>query len=45
MEEAGGKALIPGYGRKGMEWIRNPRKAVYNKLYRKTTFSFWDLFK
>ena len=45
MEEAGEKALIPGYGRKGMGWIRNPRKAAYNKIYRKTTFSFWDLFK
>jgi hypothetical protein len=39
------KALIPGYGKKGMGWIRNPRKALYNKVYRKTTFSFWDLFK
>ena len=39
------KALIPGYGRKGMGWIRNPRKAMYNKIYRKTTFSIWDLFK
>ena len=39
------KALIPGYGRKGMGWIRNPRKAAYNKTYRKTTFSLWDLFK
>ena len=32
------KALIPGYGKKGMGWIRNPKKAVYNKVYRKTTF-------
>ena len=39
------KALIPGYGKKGMGWIRNPRKAAYNKIYRKTTFSIWDLFK
>lgn len=39
------KALIPGYGRKGMGWIRNPRKAAYNKIYRKTTFGLWDLFK
>ena len=39
------KAFIPGYGRKGMGWIRNPRKAAYNKIYRKTTFSIWDLFK
>ena len=39
------KALTPGYGRKGMGWIRNPRKAAYNKIYRKTTVSIWDLFK
>ena len=39
------KALIPGYGKKGMGWVRNPRKAAYNKVYRKTTFSLWDLLK
>ncbi|MFK4963361.1 hypothetical protein ET009_00420 [Lactococcus garvieae] len=38
-------ALIPGYGKKGMGYIKNPKKAVYNKVYKKTTFSFWDLFK
>lgn len=39
------KALIPGYGRKGMGWITNPRKALYNKVYRKTTFSIFDIFR
>ncbi|GFO52529.1 hypothetical protein ABQD63_09450 [Lactococcus garvieae] len=39
------KALIPGYGKKGMGYIKNPKKAVYNKVYKKATFSFWDLFK
>ena len=39
------RALIPGYGKKGMGWIKNPKKAVYNKVYRKTSFSIWDLFK
>ena len=39
------KAIIPGYGKKGMGWLRNPKRAVYNKFYRKTSFSFWDLFK
>ena len=39
------KAIIPGYGKKGMGWIKNPKKAVYNKIYHKTTFSIWDLFK
>lgn len=39
------KAVIPGYGKKGMGWIKNPKKAAYNKVYNKTTFSIWDLFK
>ena len=39
------KALIPKYGKKGMGFIKNPKKSVYNKVYKKTTFSFWDLFK
>lgn len=33
------RALIPGYGKKGMGWITNPKKAAYNKIYNKTTFS------
>ncbi|NSV57670.1 hypothetical protein FKY79_13585 [Enterococcus faecalis] len=39
------KAVIPGYGKKGTGFIKNPKKAMYNKVYNKTTFSFWDLFK
>jgi len=39
------KALIPGYGKKGTGWIKNPKKAAYNKIYRKTTFGLFDLFK
>lgn len=39
------KALIPGYGKKGMGWIKNPKKAAYNKVYNKTSFSIFDLFK
>ncbi|WP_053812937.1 hypothetical protein [Enterococcus faecium] len=39
------KAVIPGYGKKGTGWIKKPKKAAYNKVYKKTTFSFWDLFK
>lgn len=38
------KALIPGYGKKGMG-ILHPKKAIYNKVYRKTTFGLGDLFK
>jgi len=39
------RAIIPGYGKKGMGWIKNPKKAMYNKVYHKTTFSIFDLFK
>jgi len=39
------RAVIPGYGKKGMGWIKNPKKALYNKVYHKTTFSIFDLFK
>ena len=39
------KAIIPGYGKKGTGWLKNPKKAVYNKVYRKTSFSIFDLFK
>ena len=39
------RTLIPGYGRKGMGWLRDPRRADYNKVYRKTTMRFGDLFK
>lgn len=39
------KALIPGYGKKGMGWIKNPKKAAYNNIYKKTSFSIFDLFK
>ena len=32
------KATIPGYGKKGTGWIKDPKKAAYNKAYNKTTF-------
>lgn len=38
------KALIPGYGKKGMG-ILHPKKKLYNKVYKKTTFSLKDIFK
>ena len=39
------KAIIPGYGKKGTGWIKNPKKAAYNKIYNKTSFSIKKLFK
>ena len=28
-----------------MGWVKDPKKAAYNKVYKKTKFSIWDLFK
>lgn len=39
------KAVVPGYGKKGAGWVKNPKKAAYNKVYKKTSFSLFDLFK
>ena len=33
------KAVNPLYGKKGMGFINNPSKAIYNKVYHKTTTS------
>ena len=38
------KALIPGYGKKGMGWL-HPKRKLYNAAYKRTTFSLFDLFK
>ena len=38
------RALIPGYGKKGMGWLY-PKRKLYNTVYKKTTFSLFDLFK
>lgn len=39
------KAVIPGYGKKGMGWINDPKKAAYNKVYNKTTVGVKDIAK
>jgi len=33
------RAINPAYGKKGTGMITNPKKAMYNKVYNKTTFS------
>ncbi len=38
-------AINPLYNKNGMGLINNPKKAVYNKVYKKTSFSIMDLFK
>ena len=39
------RALIPGYGQKGMGFLKDPERAIKNKIYKKTTFSILDLFR
>lgn len=38
-------SVNPLYGKKGMGYINNPKKAVYNKIYNKTTSRAIDLIK
>ena len=35
----------PTYGVKGAGFIKNPKRAMKNKIYNKTTFSIKNLFK
>ncbi|MBV1708532.1 MAG: hypothetical protein KMY54_01620 [Erysipelothrix sp.] len=36
------KAVVPLYGKEGVGLVTDPKKAVYNKVYKKTSF---DLLK
>lgn len=38
-------SIDPTYGKKGMGWVKNPKKAAYNKVYKKTSFGLRDIFK
>lgn len=39
------KSVNPFYGKKGVGFIKNPRRSIRNKIYRKTTFGLRDIFK
>lgn len=39
------KSIIPGYGKKGIGFIKSTKKSIENKIYKKTTFSILDIFK
>lgn len=39
------KATTPSYGDKGIGFAKSPTKSVKDKAYKKTSKSFWDLFK
>ena len=38
-------AIDSTYGKKGVGWFKNSKKALYNKIYNKTTRSIFDIFK
>lgn len=39
------KAVNPLYGKKGVGVVKSPKKAVYNKVYKKTSIGLGDIFK
>lgn len=39
------KSVNPFYGKKGVGYVKNPKRAVKNKIYKKTTFGLRDIFK
>jgi len=38
-------AVNPLYGKKGMGWVNDPKKAAYNRVYNKTTVGVKDIAK
>lgn len=39
------KTVNPLYGKSGVGFVKDPAKSTKDKVYKKTTFSLWDLFK
>lgn len=39
------KAIIPFYSKRGTGIFKNPKKAVYNRIYSRTSVGLWDLIK
>ena len=39
------RAMDPTYGKKGVGMIKNPKKAVYNRIYNKTSLSLLSVLK
>lgn len=37
------KAVIPGYGKKGMGFVKNPTRSAKNAVYKRTTFGIGDI--
>lgn len=43
LKRAAKRAVNPMYGKKGMGWVNNPKKAAYNKVYNRTSVGVGDL--
>lgn len=39
------RTINPIYGKKGIGFVKNPKRSIKNKVYKKTTFGLSDLFK
>ena len=39
------KSVVPLYGKKGMGLLKSPRRSVRNRVYKRVTFSVFDVFK
>lgn len=39
------RSVNPLYGKKGMGWVNNPKKALYNKVYNKTSIGLGDILR
>lgn len=39
------RSVNPLYGKKGVGIVKNPSRSAKNAIYKRTTFSVWDLFK
>lgn len=39
------RAIDPLYGKRGMGFVHDPKRAVRGAIYRRTTFSLFDLMK
>lgn len=39
------QSINPLYGKKGMGFVKNPKRAIYNAVYHRTTFGIGDVLK
>ena len=39
------RAVIPYYGKRGSGWLKDPKRAAYNAVYRRTSFGLGDVLR